>query len=94
MRRLLHENAVLKMDLQRRTVELGAVSSLLLEPRCFVGQVSGVALIWHRGGPQFGTGFKRLPFLCIFIMTELLIILFDPFSGIFKSNGTRLDGSP
>ena len=46
------------------------------------------------GGPQFGTGFKRLPFLCIFIVTELLIILFDPFSGIFKSNGTRLDGSP
>lgn len=30
LRRLLHENAVLKMDLQRRTVELGAVSSLLL----------------------------------------------------------------
>eukprot|EP00438_Fugacium_kawagutii_P029934 Skav232680 [mRNA] locus=scaffold698:409902:412556:+ [translate_table: standard] len=30
VRRILHENAVLQMDLQKRTVELGALSSLLL----------------------------------------------------------------
>ena len=31
IRRLFHENAVLKMDLQKQSVELGAVTSLLLE---------------------------------------------------------------